>query len=59
MTVEGPAAAIDDLLDAFERGRAMGYAAHPRFDERISWDRVGPPRLVAAYDRLFGSYRVG
>jgi glycosyltransferase involved in cell wall biosynthesis len=59
MTAEGLAAAIGDLLDAPERGRALGHAARLRFDDRISWDRVGGPRLVAGYDRLLGSCRVG
>jgi glycosyltransferase involved in cell wall biosynthesis len=55
MTGEGLAAAIDDLLGAPERRRAIGNAARLRFEERISWERVGGPRLVAGYDRLFGS----
>jgi glycosyltransferase involved in cell wall biosynthesis len=59
MTAEGLAAAIDDLLVAPERRRAMGDAARLRFDEHISWERVGGPRLVAGYDRLFGSCCVG
>ena len=59
MTAEGLAAAIDDLLDAPERGRALGDSARLRFDERISWERVGGPRLVAGYDRLLGSRHVG
>ena len=42
-----------------ERGRALGTAARRRFDDRISWERVGGPRLVSGYDRLFGSSRAG
>lgn len=59
MTAEGLAAAIGELLDAPERGRALGTAARRRFDDRISWERVGGPRLVSGYDRLFGSSRAG
>ena len=59
MTAKGLAAAIDDLLSAPERRRAMGDAARRRFEERISWERVGGPRLVAGYDRLLGSCHVG
>ena len=59
MTAEGLAAAIDGLLSAPERRSALGAAARRRFDERISWERVGGPRLVAGYERLFGSHRVG
>jgi glycosyltransferase involved in cell wall biosynthesis len=59
MTPEGLAAAIDDLLRARERGRAMAVSARLRFDEQISWDRVGGPRLVAGYDRLLGACSVG
>jgi glycosyltransferase involved in cell wall biosynthesis len=59
MTPEGLAAAIGELLAAPERGRTLGRAARLRFDEQISWERVGGPRLVAGYDRLFGSSRVG
>jgi glycosyltransferase involved in cell wall biosynthesis len=54
MTAEGLAAAIDGLLDAPEQRRALGDAARGRFDERISWERVGARRLVAGYERLFG-----
>jgi glycosyltransferase involved in cell wall biosynthesis len=54
MTADGLAAAIDGLLDAPEERRALGDAARVRFDERISWERVGARRLVAAYERLFG-----
>jgi glycosyltransferase involved in cell wall biosynthesis len=54
MTAEGLAAAIDGLLDAPEKRRALGDAARGRFDERISWERVGARRLVAGYERLFG-----
>jgi glycosyltransferase involved in cell wall biosynthesis len=59
MTAEGLAAAIGELLDAPERGRALGTAARRRFDDRISWERVGGPRLVSGYDRLFGYSRAG
>ena len=54
MTAEGLAAAIDRLLDAPEKRRALGDAARGRFHERISWERVGARRLVAGYERLFG-----
>jgi alpha-1,6-mannosyltransferase len=54
MTANGLASAIVDLLGAPRRRRALGDAARVRFEERISWDRNGGPRLVAAYDRLFG-----
>jgi glycosyltransferase involved in cell wall biosynthesis len=57
MTAEGLAAAVGELLDAPERGRALGTAARLRFDEQVSWERAGGPRLVAGYDRLFGSWR--
>ena len=57
MTAEGLAAAIDRLLDLPEERRAIGAAARLRFEERISWERVGGPRLVAGYDRLLGSCR--
>jgi glycosyltransferase involved in cell wall biosynthesis len=59
MTAEGLAAAIAALLDAPERRRAIGAAARRRFTQRISWERVGGPRLVAGYDRLFGSRNAG
>jgi glycosyltransferase involved in cell wall biosynthesis len=54
MTANGLATAIEDLLGSPTRRRALGDAARRRFQERISWDRNGGPRLVAAYDRLFG-----
>ncbi len=59
MTAEGLAAAIGELLDAPGRGRALGTAARRRFDEQISWERAGGPRLVAGYDRLLGSGHAG
>jgi glycosyltransferase involved in cell wall biosynthesis len=59
MTAEGLAQAICDLLDAPEQRRALGDAARERFDERVRWERNGAPRLVAGYDRLFGSRSVG
>lgn len=59
MTAGGFASAICEVLDAPERGRALGDAARLRFDERVSWERNGAVRLVAAYERLFGSRRVG
>jgi glycosyltransferase involved in cell wall biosynthesis len=59
MTAEGLAAAIVELLDAPERRRALGTAARVRFENQISWERVGGPRLVAGYDRLFGPWRAG
>jgi glycosyltransferase involved in cell wall biosynthesis len=59
MTAEGLATAISELLDAPERGRALGVAARLRFEDQISWERVGGPRLVSGYDRLFGSSRAG
>jgi glycosyltransferase involved in cell wall biosynthesis len=58
MTAEGLAAAIDDLLAAPQRARVLGAGGLRRFEQRISWERVGGPRLVAGYDRLFGSRRV-
>jgi glycosyltransferase involved in cell wall biosynthesis len=54
MSAEGLAAAIDGLLDVPGQRRALGAAARGRFDERISWERVGARRLVAGYERLFG-----
>jgi len=57
MSPEGLAAAIGDLLASPERRRSLGDAARVRFDEQISWERAGGPRLVAAYDRLFESPR--
>jgi glycosyltransferase involved in cell wall biosynthesis len=54
MTAEGLAAAIEGLLDAPGERRALGEAARRRFEERISWERVGARRLVAGYERLFG-----
>jgi glycosyltransferase involved in cell wall biosynthesis len=53
MTAEGLAAAIEGLLDAPGERRALGDAARRRFEERISWERVGARRLVAGYERLF------
>lgn len=55
MTAEALAAAIEGLLDDQQRRRALGNAAQRRFEEQLSWERVGGPRLVAAYERLFGS----
>ncbi len=57
MTALGLAAAITSLLDAPAQGRALGDAARRRFDERVSWERAGGPRLVAGYDRLLGFRR--
>lgn len=57
MTAAGLAAAIADLLEAPDRRRALGDAARTRFDQRISWETTGAPRLVAGYDRLFGPAR--
>jgi glycosyltransferase involved in cell wall biosynthesis len=57
MTALGLAAAITSLLDDPGRRRVLGDAARRRFDERISWERAGGPRLVAGYDRLLGSRR--
>ena len=54
MTAEGLAAAIDGLLDAQGERRALGEAARLRFNEQMSWERVGARRLVAGYERLFG-----
>jgi glycosyltransferase involved in cell wall biosynthesis len=54
LTADGLAAAIDGLLDGPAQRRALGEAARRRFDERIRWERVGAPRLVAGYERLFG-----
>jgi glycosyltransferase involved in cell wall biosynthesis len=54
MTAEGLAAAIEGLLEAPGERRALGEAARRRFEERISWERVGARRLVAGYERLFG-----
>ena len=54
MTAEGLAAAIEGLLNAPEKRRALGDAARGRFDERIRWERVGARRLVAGYERLIG-----
>jgi glycosyltransferase involved in cell wall biosynthesis len=53
MSADGLATVICDMLDAPERRRALGIAALQRFDERVRWERIGAPRLVAAYDRLF------
>jgi glycosyltransferase involved in cell wall biosynthesis len=59
MTAEGMASAICGLLDAPATRRLLGEAARKRFEDRISWERNGAPRLVAAYERLFqsGSHR--
>jgi glycosyltransferase involved in cell wall biosynthesis len=54
MTADGLAAAICELLDAPARRQVLGAAARRRFDERVSWERHGAPRLVAAYGRLLG-----
>jgi glycosyltransferase involved in cell wall biosynthesis len=59
MTAEGLATAIGELLDAPGRGHALGTAARRRFEEQISWERAGGPRLVAGYDRLLGSRHAG
>jgi glycosyltransferase involved in cell wall biosynthesis len=58
MSAEALAAAIEDLLEAPQRRRSLGQAATERFAAEISWDRVGGPRLAAAYERLFDP-RVG
>lgn len=55
MTADGLAAAICELLDAPARRRDLGVAARRRFDDRISWERNGAPRLVAAYGRLLAT----
>jgi glycosyltransferase involved in cell wall biosynthesis len=55
MTADGLAAAIAALLADGRHRRALGVAARARFDEHVSWERAGGPRLVAAYDRLLGS----
>jgi glycosyltransferase involved in cell wall biosynthesis len=55
MTADAFAAAICELLDAPTRRQALGSAARRRFDDRVSWERNGAPRLVAAYGRLLGS----
>jgi glycosyltransferase involved in cell wall biosynthesis len=59
MTADALAASIDRLLDLPEERRAIGEAARRRFEERLSWERAGGPRLVAGYDRLFGCSRDG
>jgi glycosyltransferase involved in cell wall biosynthesis len=48
-------AAIHSLLESPDRVRALGAAARDRFDQHVDWRRAGGPRLVAAYDRLFGA----
>jgi glycosyltransferase involved in cell wall biosynthesis len=55
MTADGLAAAICELLDAPSRRLALGGAARRRFDDRVSWERNGAPRLVAAYGRMLGT----
>lgn len=54
MTADGFAAAICGLLDAPARRQALGSAARRRFEEQVSWERNGAPRIVAAYGRLLG-----
>ncbi len=49
----GLAGAIRRLLDDRERARALGAAALLRFRERIAWESVGAPALVAAYAGAF------
>ena len=53
MSAQALATAIDSLLRSADRARALGKAARSRFEQHISWQRAGAPRLVAAYDRLF------
>ena len=56
MTAEGLAAADRSAARWMPRaGARLGAAARERFDERISWERAGGPRLVAGYERLLGS----
>jgi glycosyltransferase involved in cell wall biosynthesis len=55
MSAAALAAAIHSLLGSPDRARALGAAARDRFDQRVDWRRAGGPRLVAAYDRLFGA----
>ncbi len=55
MSAASLAAAISSLLESPDRARALGAAARDRFDRRVDWRRAGGPRLVAAYDRLFGA----
>jgi len=53
MSAQALATALEDLLEMPHLRRSLGDAATRRFAEAVSWDRVGGPRLVAAYDRLF------
>jgi glycosyltransferase involved in cell wall biosynthesis len=55
MSAAALAAAIHSLVGSPDRARALGAAARDRFDQRVDWRRAGGPRLVAAYDRLFGA----
>lgn len=54
MTPRALAAALRRLLDDPERARRLGAAARDRFERSVAWDAVGAPRLVDAYDRVFG-----
>jgi glycosyltransferase involved in cell wall biosynthesis len=56
MSADALGSAIHSLaLDTARAGR-LGRAARERFDEHISWQGLGAPRLVAAYDRLFSAH---
>ena len=55
MSAAALAAAIRSLLESPDRARDLGAAARRRFDQQVDWRRAGGPRLVAAYDRLFGA----
>lgn len=54
MSPRALAAAIDTLLADPDLRGALGAAAKARFEREIAWERVGAPRLVAAYERVFG-----
>jgi glycosyltransferase involved in cell wall biosynthesis len=54
MSAAALAAAVGSLLESSDRARALGAAARDRFGQQVDWRRAGGPRLVAAYDRLFG-----
>lgn len=55
MTSESFARAIESLLADREAARELGDRARTRFEETIQWERVGSPRLVEAYEALFGT----
>jgi glycosyltransferase involved in cell wall biosynthesis len=49
------AGAMHRLLSEPTRARRLGERARSRFDDTIWWGNVGAPRLVDAYEDVFGS----